>query len=246
MSLEQTSTTNEDFLLNELKYEISPGASYLLQKEQVRWQATGSNIYKPSSGQGIIRFNLSAAAPVFLNPQSARMMFTVVNNNDTLPLQPMTGPWGYFQRCAIRVNGTLAEDIYSWNRVAQMFSMMQNVPTRNKEANQGGGGEVDEAAGFDLDMDPTLGGDQRTVICPLFGGLFTGNTKYLWLSAMNITVEMEPSDTKASLIVIDDGSLVAHSDDFHIQDVNLLGDAVHVSPDLLSAVSYTHLRAHET
>ena len=145
MSLEQTSTTNEDILLKDLKYEISPGASYLLQKEQVRWQATGSNIYKPSSGQRIIRFNLSAAAPVFLNPQSARMMF-VVNNSETLPLQPMTGPFGFFQRCTIRVTGTLAEDIYSWNRVAQMFSMMQNVPTRNKEADLGGGGEVDEAA----------------------------------------------------------------------------------------------------
>ena len=95
MSLEQTSTTNEEILLKELKYEISPGASYLLQKEQVRWQATGSNIYKSASGQRIIRFNLSAAAPVFLNPQSARLMFTVVNNDANLPLQPVTGPWGF-------------------------------------------------------------------------------------------------------------------------------------------------------
>ena len=44
MSLEQTSSKNEDILLKELKFEISPGTSYLLQKEQVRWQATGSNI----------------------------------------------------------------------------------------------------------------------------------------------------------------------------------------------------------
>ncbi len=64
-SLEQTSSTNEDILLKELKFEISPGASYLLQKEQVRWQATGSNIYKATSGQMILRFNLSASAPVF-------------------------------------------------------------------------------------------------------------------------------------------------------------------------------------
>ena len=85
MSLEQTSTTNEDILLKELKFEISPGASYLLQKEQVRWQATGSNIYKSASGQRIIRFNLSAAAPVFLNPQSVKMMFTVVNSDPALP-----------------------------------------------------------------------------------------------------------------------------------------------------------------
>ena len=169
MSLEQTSTTNEDILLKELKLEISPGASYLLQKEQVRWQATGSNIYKSSSGQRIIRFNLSAAAPVFLNPQSARMMFTVVNNDPALPLQPVTGPWGYFQRCTVRVSGTLVEDIYSWTRVAQMFSMMQNPHTRDKEADSGDGGYT-SVAGYDLYMDHINAADQRTVVCPLFNG----------------------------------------------------------------------------
>ena len=227
MSLEQTSTTNEDILLKELKFEISPGASYLLQKEQVRWQATGSNIYKSASGQRIIRFNLSAAAPVFLNPQSVRMMFTVVNNDPNLPLQTVTGPWGYFRRCTIRVNGVLAEDIYSWNRVAQMFSMMQNPNTRDKEADLGGGGYT-SVGGYDLYMDPIEASDQRTVLCPLFSGLFTGNTKYLWLSAMNITVEMELADQYANLVKISTGAAGsethAHSDDFHIQEVNLLGD----------------------
>ena len=46
---------DRELALKELKFEISPGASYLLQEEQVRWQATGSNIYKPTSGQRIIR-----------------------------------------------------------------------------------------------------------------------------------------------------------------------------------------------
>ena len=162
MSLEQTSSTNEDILLKELKFEISPGASYLLQQEQVRWQATGSNIYKSTSGQRILRFNLSAAAPVFLNPQSAKLMFTLVNNHATLPLQPLTGPWGFFQRCTIRVNGTLAEDIYSWNRTAQLFHLMQNVPTHNMDLDLGGGGIVSELGGDSL-MDPIAGSDQRTV-----------------------------------------------------------------------------------
>ena len=142
----------------------------------------------------------------------------------------MTGPWAYFQRCTIRVNGVLAEDIYSWNRVAQMFSMMQNVPTRNEEADLGGAGEVDEAAGYDLFMDPILADDQRTVMCQLFSGLFTGNTKYLWLSAMNITVEMERGENLANLIRIDDGT-VANSDDFHIQE-----DGGHVEDRLGSAL----------
>ena len=159
---------------------------------------------------------MSAAAPVFLNPQSARMMFTVVNNDPNLPLQPVTGPWGYFQRCTIRVMGILAEDIYSWNRVAQMFSMMQNPKTRDKEADLGGGGYT-SVAGYDLYMDQINAADQRTVMCPLFSGLFTGNTKYLWLSAMNITVELELADTYANILKTSTGGpgaeVSAHSDD---------------------------------
>ena len=62
MSLEQTSSTAEDILLSELKYDISPSASYLLQKEQTKWFAAGSNIYNAASGQRVLRFNLSGSA----------------------------------------------------------------------------------------------------------------------------------------------------------------------------------------
>ena len=82
-------------------------------------------------------------------------------------------------------------------------------------------------------MDAIDAADQRTVMCPLFSGLFTGNTKYLWLSAMNITVELELADTYANIVTVSQGAagaeVHAHSDDFHIQEVNLLGDVVHIS-----------------
>ena len=50
--------------------------------------------------------------------------------------------------------------------------------------------------------------------------------------------ELELADTYANIVKISQGpagaEVHAHSDDWHIQDVNLLGDVVHVSPDLLS------------
>ena len=55
---------------------------------------------------------------------------------------------------------------------------------------------------------------------------------------MNITVEMELADTHSNIVKISQGApgaeVHAHSDDWHIQEVNLIGDVVHVSPDLLS------------
>ena len=59
-----------------------------------------------------------------------------------------------------------------------MFSMLQNPNTRDKEAGLGGGGYT-SVGGHDLFMDAIEAADQRTVMCPLFNGLFTGNTKYL-------------------------------------------------------------------
>ena len=60
---------------------------------------------------------------------------------------------------------------------------------------------------------------------------------------MNITVELELADTHANIVKVSTGGpgaeVHAHSDDWHIQEVNLLGDVVHVSPDLLSVIQAT-------
>ena len=133
MSLEQTSSTAEDILLSELKYDISPGASYLLNKEQTKWFAAGSNIYNASSGQRVIRFNFSGSAPLFLNPQTVKHKLTLSNDSDVKVLIPLTGPWGFFQRCTIKVNGVQAEDIYALNRITQQFHTMQNDETRQRD-----------------------------------------------------------------------------------------------------------------
>jgi len=241
MSLEQTSSTAEDILLQELKYDISPSASYLLQKEQTKWFAAGSNIYNASSGQRVLRFNLSGSAPLFLNPQSVKLMFTLVNNGTKL-LIPLTGPWGFFQRCTIKVNGVQAEDIYGWNRVTQQFHTMQNVETRQRDLDLGGGGGIEEYG--QTTMHAYEVGEQRTVMCPIFSGLFTGNSKYFWLSAMNITVELELAHATANLLTPPNvaGDALQTSVLWHIEDAQILGDVVTVSPDLLSVYT-AHLES---
>ena len=68
-------------------------------------------------------------------------------------------------------------------------------------------GGYTSVGGYDLYMDAIEAADQRTVMCPLFSGLFTGNTKYLWLSAMNITVELELADTYANILKVSSGTV---------------------------------------
>ena len=65
----------ESVLLDELRFTPSPGASYVLNKDVVRFYPSGSSIYSPSSGQRVCKINLTGAANQWINPQSLRLGF---------------------------------------------------------------------------------------------------------------------------------------------------------------------------
>ena len=66
----------ESVLLDELRFTPSPGASYVLNKDVVRYYPSGSSIYSPSSGQRVCKIkNLTGAANQWINPQSLRLAF---------------------------------------------------------------------------------------------------------------------------------------------------------------------------
>ena len=69
----------ESILLDELSFRPSPGASYILNKTQVRFYPSGSSIYSPTSGQRVCKINLTGPSNMWLNPQSIRMVFDVKN-----------------------------------------------------------------------------------------------------------------------------------------------------------------------
>ena len=69
----------ESVLLDELKFTPSPGASYVLNKDVVRYYPSGSSIYSPSSGQRGCNINITGAANQWINPQSLRLVMTLHN-----------------------------------------------------------------------------------------------------------------------------------------------------------------------
>ena len=52
----------ESVLLAELRFNPSPGASYVLNKDVVRYYPSGSSIYSATSGQRVCKVNLTGAA----------------------------------------------------------------------------------------------------------------------------------------------------------------------------------------
>ena len=71
----------QDVLIDDLQLTPKPGASYLLSKTQSRFHPAGSNIYH---GTKVIRQNLTADATSWMNPQSCRLQFDIVNNTNKL------------------------------------------------------------------------------------------------------------------------------------------------------------------
>ena len=70
----------ERVLLAELRLTPSPGASYVLNKDVVRYYPSGSSIYSPSSGQRVCKINITGAANQWINSQSLRLVFDVHNS----------------------------------------------------------------------------------------------------------------------------------------------------------------------
>ena len=61
----------ESVLLDELKFTPSPGASYILNKSQVRYFPSGSSIYSPTSGQRVCKISIAGPSNQWQNPQSS-------------------------------------------------------------------------------------------------------------------------------------------------------------------------------
>ena len=135
----------ESVLLDELKFTPSPGASYILNKSQVRFFPSGSSIYSPTSGQRVCKINVTGPSNQWLNPQSLRLCFDVLNTapagapggggNPTagLPLRMLTGGWGFWRRLDVRMGGVQVESIANMNRVQELMTQLSSFKTRSKE-----------------------------------------------------------------------------------------------------------------
>ena len=88
----------EDYLIDGLSFKLQPGASYVTDRRSVNFFAAGSNVYTSSSGARVIRINLTGDG--WLDPQTVRVSYTLVNNdaNQNHVLRPITGGWGFFRR----------------------------------------------------------------------------------------------------------------------------------------------------
>ena len=73
----------EDILIDNLSFKLNKGASYINERRSVSFFPSGSNIYKPSSGNRVLKIALNAEDNSWLDPQSVMVFFNVSNKENT-------------------------------------------------------------------------------------------------------------------------------------------------------------------
>ena len=228
----------DDVLVDNLSFKLQKGASYITDRRSVRFYPSGSNVYKPTSGNRVLKFSLNAEDNGWLDPQSVRVFFTVQNLDQDLnrKLRPLAPPYSFFRRMRIIAGNQVVEDFDNYNRVHQMFSKLMSQGARKDEANEGFGYRYDdEVKTLVNNVGADLQYEVNAVNCPGFKnqmtvgfkplcGLFS-QFKYLPLKYMgNLTIELELVNNDTDCIINPDDNTEANAiGDRFTSDVALPG-----------------------
>ena len=134
----------------------------------------------------------------WLDPSTCRIMFDLRNMGTSLQeLRPLGGPWSFFRRMRCLCNGQVIEDIDSYNRVHELFSILTAEDSRKKSEAYHFGRSWDHIIHMgtnttytSANFSGTFYDQSETVLFkPLLGIL--NQPKYLPIRYCPITIELE-------------------------------------------------------
>lgn len=171
----------EDYLIEGLSYKLNAGASYVTKRRSCSFFSSGSDTYSPSSGVKVIRINLNGTD--WCDPSTLRVTFDILNQGANA-INFITGPHAFFSRMRILCNSVVVEDVNQYNRVCEMFSLLQSSDKLRNDGAEGLRKAIYETA------DSLQGTKKQTVSMKLCSGLFN-QSKMLPLRYAPITIELE-------------------------------------------------------
>jgi len=217
--MENLTNSADEVLVDSLSFKLPASGNYVVERRSVTFLAEGSNVYSPDSGVKIMRFKLNGEN--WADPSTFRVMFDVVNdqNDGVKKIRPIGRPHAFFNRLRISARGQVLEDIDNFNRVSEMFHILQTPASRVNDAIEAFGvdpyfqsGTLTEttAKGF-IDM-------QTVMFKPLCGIL--QQTKYIPLRYCPLEFELELTTRDEPIFTSADGPLTAAntSDYWHLQN----------------------------
>jgi hypothetical protein len=138
--MESITSAAEEVLVDSLSFKLPGSGQYIQERRSVTFQTEGSNSYSSLGGTRVIRFKLATEG--WLDPSTARCFFDIVNNDPDLgnkKLRPLGAVHGFFRRLRIMLRGVVMEDISDYNRVHEMFNILQTDGARQNDRAEGFG-----------------------------------------------------------------------------------------------------------
>ena len=121
--MESITSAAEEVLVDSLSFKLPGSGQYVQERRSVTFHTEGSNSYSAQGGTRVIRFKLTAEG--WLDPSTVRVFFDVRSNEPAKQLRPLNAPHAFFNRLIIKMRGVIIEDIQDYNRVHEMFSILQ-------------------------------------------------------------------------------------------------------------------------
>ena len=160
--MESMTNSAEDYLIDGLSCKLPPGASYVTDRKSSTFYSIGSNIYTPTGGVKLLKFQLNGDDGNWLDPSSVVIQFELVNNTNAgaaTILRPVGQPHLFFKRLRVLAGGQVVEDIQDFGRNSELIASLQNDQVRDNDDIQGFGGRFDSNDNRELENIPGIGGD---------------------------------------------------------------------------------------
>ena len=128
---------------------------------------SGSNVYNATSGNKVIRFNISADDNQLLDLSSVRM-FAILENKDGNAnhyLRPIGGLHSFFSRYTRNVGGQQVQDIIEYNRHCELYDCFKSKDVRDMDDIENGANPRWDsdyhqmATGLENIINPTVNGE---------------------------------------------------------------------------------------
>ena len=186
--MEATAQSVEDYLIDSLSFKLKPGASYITNRRSVSYFPHGGNQY---SVQGVKVIKMVLTGDQWLDPGTVRLQFALRNLDQAANhrLRVISGPWSFFRRVRILAGGQILEDMDDYNRIHEMFHMLQDPVNRNNDDIEGFGARYDNTT-IDAAYPGIEAQQSRVVMFKLLSGIFN-QEKFLPIRYMPITIELE-------------------------------------------------------
>jgi hypothetical protein len=199
--MESISSAAEEVLVDSLSFKLPGSGQYVQERRSVTFHTEGSNSYSSQAGTRVIRFKLSSEG--WLDPSTARFFFDVVNNDPgdgSKKLRPLGAVHAFFRRLRVTMRGVVIEDIQDYNRVHEMFNILQTKGARANDRTEGFGYNQDIEELDTSGLLPGITNYQTVCFKPLCGLFMQG--KYLPLRYCPIEIELELADVEEPIVTL--------------------------------------------